>query len=237
MFQASLASIMLPLVICSSQRHQKNNLLMSSLFFFFSFWVKMNPKLEFEITVHGFLLWASMGFLMPIGIIAIRLSNSEKNQRRLKHIFYVHAFLQNFAVLLATAGAIMSIKNFNNSFNNNHQRVGVALYAIIWLQLLLGIIRPQRGSKRRSVWFFSHWIIGTAVSFLGVLSVYSGLEAYKNILFTAQVTFILFFYLFQDKWSYIQNQGLVLDNEPRNPTSQEICGDDKKQKELKAESC
>lgn len=51
---------------------------------------------------------------------------------------------QVVAVLLATAGAIMSIKNFNNLFNNNHQRLGVALYGVIWLQVLVGIFRPQR---------------------------------------------------------------------------------------------
>lgn len=38
----------------------------------------------------------------------------------------------------------MSIKNFNNSFNNYHQRIGVGLYGIIWLQALVGFIRPQR---------------------------------------------------------------------------------------------
>ncbi|MBA0578578.1 hypothetical protein Gorai_020855, partial [Gossypium raimondii] len=36
----------------------------------------------------------------------------------------------------------MSIKNFNNSFNNHHQRLGVALYGIIWLQALTGVLRP-----------------------------------------------------------------------------------------------
>ncbi|XP_052723232.1 uncharacterized protein LOC128193554 [Vigna angularis] len=41
-------------------------------------------------------------------------------------------------------GAIMSIKNFNNLFNNSHQRIGVALYGIIWLQVLFGLSRPQR---------------------------------------------------------------------------------------------
>lgn len=44
----------------------------------------MSPRLQFEITLHGFLLWASMGFLMPIGILAIRLSNREENPRRLR---------------------------------------------------------------------------------------------------------------------------------------------------------
>ncbi|KAI4297497.1 hypothetical protein L6164_037386 [Bauhinia variegata] len=82
------------------------------------------------------------------------------------------------AVLLGTIGAIMSIKNFNNSFNNNHQRVGVTNpRTIIIMNLCLFL---HRESKRRSVWFFSHWIIGTAVTFLGVLNVYIELLAYQE---------------------------------------------------------
>ncbi|XP_054819550.1 cytochrome b561 domain-containing protein At2g30890-like isoform X2 [Prosopis cineraria] len=242
-FHASLASLIFPFV-SSSQEHQQ---IISSHSRNKDNSFKMNPRLLYEIKVHGFLLWASMGFLMPVGIIAIRLSIREKNQRRKKIIFYVHAVLQHIAVLVATAGAIMSIKSFNNLFNNSHQRIGVALYGIIWLQLLLGIFRPPRGSKRRIVWFFSHWIAGTAVSFLGVLSVYLGLQAYEEktsksvtawkILFTAQMCLIVFSYLFQDKWVSLHIQGPVLDGELQTPTAPEICSDENKQKELKPESC
>ena len=56
--------------------------------------MKMSPRLLFEITVHGFLLWASMGFLMPVGILAIRLANREENPKRLRIVFYVHAILE-----------------------------------------------------------------------------------------------------------------------------------------------
>jgi len=54
----------------------------------------MSPRLQFEITLHGLLLWASMAFLMPVGILVIRLSNREGNRRRLRITFYVHAVLQ-----------------------------------------------------------------------------------------------------------------------------------------------
>jgi len=54
----------------------------------------MSPRLQFEITLHGLLLWASMAFLIPVGILVIRLSNREGNRRRLRIIFYVHAVLQ-----------------------------------------------------------------------------------------------------------------------------------------------
>uniref|UniRef100_A0A803MIX2 Uncharacterized protein n=1 Tax=Chenopodium quinoa TaxID=63459 RepID=A0A803MIX2_CHEQI len=45
---------------------------------------------------------------------------------------------------IATAGAIKSIKTFENSFNNNHQRIGLALYVAIWVQAAIGFCRPHR---------------------------------------------------------------------------------------------
>ena len=61
---------------------------------------QVGHKLMFEITLHGFLLWASMGFLMPVGILAIRMSNREECGRRLKILFYVHAVSQASSSLL-----------------------------------------------------------------------------------------------------------------------------------------
>lgn len=48
------------------------------------------------------------------------------------------------SVVLATVGAIMSIRNFENSFNNNHQRLGLALYGALWLQVSIGFFKPPR---------------------------------------------------------------------------------------------
>lgn len=48
--------------------------------------------LSFQIILHGFLLWASMGFLMPIGILVIRMTNRhEECGTRLK---IIHAISQ-----------------------------------------------------------------------------------------------------------------------------------------------
>ncbi|KAJ0112152.1 hypothetical protein Patl1_01429 [Pistacia atlantica] len=180
---------------------------------------QLSPKLMFEITVHGFLLWASTGLLMP-----------------------------TLAVLLATAGAVLSFRNFNNSFSNHHQKIGVVLYGIVWLQALIGFLRPQRGSKRRSVWFFAHWLLGTVVSLLGILNMYTGLQAFHEktyrsirlwtIMFTTQISLFAFFYLFQDKWAYMQKQGLgvTLGNEPFRPTDKELSTRGK-QKESTTETC
>lgn len=191
---------------------------------------KVSSRLLFEIMLHGFLLWVSLGLLMPLGVLVIRMSKGEESGRKLKIYFRAHAILQMLSVLLATAGAIMSIKNFSNSFNNHHQRIGLVLYGMIWLQALAGFLRPLRRSKGRFPWFFGHWALGTTVSLLGVINIYSGLLAYSEktsrsirlwvILFTVEVSFFSFFYLLQDKLEYIQKQGVVLGNEPTRPIDQ-----------------
>ncbi|GAB4840607.1 hypothetical protein Ancab_039644 [Ancistrocladus abbreviatus] len=185
---------------------------------------QMSSEMRFAMALHGLLLWASLGFFMPVGILIIRMS-STKTTTRVRLVFYFHLILQQMlSVLLATVGAVMSIISFENSFNNNHQRIGLSLYVAIWLQTLLGFCRPHRGSRKRSVWYFLHWLVGTTIIIAGIINVYTGLEAYErktgksvriwSILFTAEVSFLAFFYLFQDKWDYMQKQGVT------------ICGDE-----------
>ncbi|KAF3658162.1 putative phytochrome C-like [Capsicum annuum] len=85
-----------------------------------------------------------MGFLMPIGILVIRMTNRhEQCGRRLKIILYTHATLQILSFLLVTVATIMSIGNFDNSFTNNHQKIGLAIYGAIWLQAATGGFKPD----------------------------------------------------------------------------------------------
>lgn len=201
---------------------------------------KLNPELSSEIILHGFLLWSSIGFLMPVGILTIRMSNTEQSRTKLKILYYLHAISQTLSILLVTAGAVLSLRNFDNSFYNNHQRIGVALYGVVWFQALIGFLRPKSGTKGRSIWFFVHWVLGTSISLLGIINIYTGLQAYHkktssniylwSILFTCEVASMIFFYLFQDKWEYIQKQGMISGTElPIRPTTaQEISSKDNK---------
>ncbi|KAH7840416.1 hypothetical protein Vadar_016552 [Vaccinium darrowii] len=134
---ANFIFLTLPLVSCSPHQASNNQSIKQNNH-------KMRHEMTPEMTVHGLLLWASMGFLMPLGILTIRMSNREKCKRWFKLLFYFHAILQTVSVLLATAGAILSLKSFENSFNNHHQRIGLALYAGMWLQAFIGFRRPHR---------------------------------------------------------------------------------------------
>ncbi|XP_010316928.2 cytochrome b561 domain-containing protein At4g18260 [Solanum lycopersicum] len=194
---------------------------------------KVNSHRIFDIEIHGILLWASMGFLMPAGILTIRFSNTEEcSTTKLKILFYVHGTLQVLSVVLATAGAVLSIKSFENLFNNTHQRIGLALYIAVYVQFFMGFRRPMRGSKGRSVWYFFHWLLGTTICLAGIINTYTGLNAYNQrtskpislwtIIFTAQISFMGLFYLFQDKWEYIQKQGVILNNNESTTPQVEI---------------
>ncbi|XP_019102025.1 PREDICTED: cytochrome b561 domain-containing protein At4g18260-like [Camelina sativa] len=214
-----------PFVICSSLEvtiddHSPSNLTNKG-----SLHDKMSHQMINSIKLHGILLWVSMGFLMPMGILFVRMANkAHENGRKFKVFFYLHVIFQILAVVLATIGAIMSIRTLENSFDNNHQRLGLALYAAMWLQFLTGVFKPARGSKRRLKWFLLHWILGTTVSLVGIINIYTGIRAYQKktsssrdsslwtILFTAQIACLVFFYLFQDKWEHFQKQRAVLNN-------------------------
>uniref|UniRef100_A0A0D9V3W1 Cytochrome b561 domain-containing protein n=1 Tax=Leersia perrieri TaxID=77586 RepID=A0A0D9V3W1_9ORYZ len=149
---------------------------------------EMTPKVLFQLKLHALFHWSSFGFLMPIA-----------------------------AVLLATGGATLSLMNFENSFSNSHQRVGLALYGFMWLQPLIGFFRPERGFKVRSLWYFLHWLIGIAICTTGIANVYIGLHTYherttKSVklwtgLLTFELSLLVFFYLLIDRWSYMMKQG------------------------------
>lgn len=103
-----------------------------------------------------------------------------------------------------------------------------------------------RRSKGRSIWFLFHWLVGIALSLLGVINIYTGLQAYnkrtsKNVriwtmLFTVQISVIFLIYILQEKWHYIKKQREILGSKHVQPTDQEMsprCH----QKEASSEPC
>ncbi|CAI9089016.1 OLC1v1023501C4 [Oldenlandia corymbosa var. corymbosa] len=180
---------------------------------------QLSPKVISEVVVHAVIFWISMGFLMPLGILIMRKANYEQNPSRMRIMFYIHAALQSLAVLLLTIGAILAYKDFPNAFNNDHQRLGVALYGLVWAQFFLGITRLSKGNRGRMIWYFVHWLIGSVVCLLGVIAIYTGLFAYHQktgrnirvwiILFTVEISFLILFYLLQEKWEYIMKQNHI----------------------------
>ncbi|PWZ33669.1 hypothetical protein Zm00014a_033138 [Zea mays] len=190
--------------------------------------LEVTPGVSFQLRLHALFHWSSFGFLMPLGIILVRMSSKCRGGRCVRALFYCHAISQTVAVLLATGGAVLSLMNFENSFSNSHQRVGLALYGVMWLQPILGFFRPERGVKVRSLWYFFHWLLGIAICATGIVNVYIGLRTYhertaKSVrlwtaLLTVEVAFLAFFYLMVDRWSYMLKQGRATVEQLMRPT-------------------
>ncbi|CAM0953857.1 unnamed protein product [Alopecurus aequalis] len=196
--------------------------------------LELTPKLSLQLKLHAFLLWSSVGFLMPVGVLLIRVSSNVKSAKAVRVLFYCHVAAQIAGVVLATASAVLSVRNFENAFNNPHQRIGLAVYGLIWLQPLIGFLRPDRGVKARSVWYLAHWLLGMVVCVVGVANVYIGLHTYRErtgrsvrlwtALLTAEVSAVALVYLLQDRWDHVvrlrQDETAAVQDEQRSETTE-----------------
>jgi hypothetical protein len=174
------------------------------------------------IQIHAWLLWASMGFLFPLGAILVRYNRNQRNPTvmvspaREHLLLYVHIIVQCAAVGTATAGIAVLIKQFGATFYHTHMRLGLALWIIVMMLPFMSIVRPAKGTPWRSYWYFIHWLLGTGVLVLGVVNCFIGINIYQhahgsikalNIAFTVQVAVMAFIYFLQDRWSYVLAEG------------------------------
>lgn len=172
------------------------------------------------IRVHGWLMWLGMGLLMPVAIVLVRFSSQARARGDLKTVrtlVYTHICIQVVAVLAVICSAVVAIVKFDNNFHYTHERLGLALWILVWLAPLIGFIRPDHGVRSRPAWYAAHWLFGTAGVLLGFYNIYTGMHAYElmsgkslrtiNILFSIQLSFVAFVYLTQDRWQYFLEQG------------------------------
>lgn len=73
----------------------------------FMHFFQLSSQMLVDIEVHGFLLWSSMGFLMPVSILSIRMSNREECGRKFKFMFYMHATLQESRIFFCSSNFLI----------------------------------------------------------------------------------------------------------------------------------
>lgn len=56
--------------------------------------LQLTPRLSLQLKLHAFLLWSSVGFLMPIGVLLIRVSSNVRSPKTAKALFYCHVASQ-----------------------------------------------------------------------------------------------------------------------------------------------
>lgn len=175
------------------------------------------------LRAHGFLMWASIGFCMPLGILIVRMMKGAlkrgESTRKLQILVNSHICIQVVGVCLSVAGGVVALTKFGKEFPFTHERLGLSLLIAAWSMPIIGFLRPDRGQPVRPFWYGLHWLVGTATVILGFINIYIGMHVYElisskslrtwNILFSIQLSVMGLIYLAQDRWGYLQEQGQV----------------------------
>ena len=119
-----------------------------------------------------------------------RMLGESNNQSRLKVLFWTHGLLQAFGLAIGTAAFALSLVTFKIPYDlvpYMHGYLGIAVYAMAYIQGLLGFIRPSAVKKQenenssltkvylRRIWEYLHSILGRVVLVLGLVNCFTGL--------------------------------------------------------------
>lgn len=174
------------------------------------------------VKVHGWLMWTAFGVLMPLGIFASRYAKS------ITYLwFYIHVTIQILAWVLVSASTVIAFVKFTSLQDLvgraiDHGRLGLAIVILIWIQPIIGLLRPHREKATRPIWFTVHLMIGTTAIVLAWINIFFGLRLYKDYfgvkvqlwytIFSIQIAVIGAIYLYLPRKETLFDSGLVVHN-------------------------
>ena len=166
------------------------------------------------VKAHGILASITFLLVIPAAILTMRFYGRNPRQAVRTHIW-----LQILALFLATA--VLSIGWFQvgtrRSLSNPHHGIGVALYVLLWVQIIAGAVvhRIERIRKRYHVplkAMLHHWL-GRAIVLLGIAQVALGLTLYGSPLYLfvlyALWVFLLLVVYFVLQWRHERRRAQI----------------------------
>ncbi len=152
------------------------------------------------VEAHGII--ASITFLgiVPLAIFLMRFYG-----RNPRLALRMHIWLQIMTLLLSTVVIVLGFQAVGpeRSLTNPHHGIGLAIYVLIWVQIIGGCLvhRKEKGRRRLHIpltAMLHHWL-GRAISLLGIAQVALGLTLYGSpaflfVLYSLWVTFLLVAY-------------------------------------------
>ncbi len=110
----------------------------------------LNEGLPGAMALHAGLMLLAWGMLLPFGAVAARYYKVVPGQtypREVDNRFWWtwHRVLQYAGVAAATAGVLVMLSVTRDGFATLHGRLGVAVMAVAWAQVVSGLVRGSRG--------------------------------------------------------------------------------------------
>lgn len=133
------------------------------------------------VKAHGILAAITFLFIVPAAIFIMRFGGRRPALAR-----QLHVWLQILTLLLVTVVLILGVFAVGPSraLSNPHHGIGVAIYTLIWVQIILGCLVHRRQKKVRPTHLsfgamLHHWL-GRAIALLGIAQVALGLTLYGS---------------------------------------------------------
>lgn len=167
------------------------------------------------VRAHGILAAITFLLVVPAAILIMRFYG--KNPRRAVRL---HIWLQITTLLLVTAVFIIGWFQVGprRSLTNPHHGIGLAIYVLIWFQVLGGVFvhRSEKGKRRVHVplkAMLHHWL-GRAIALLGIAQIALGLTLYGSPLYLfvlyALWVFLLVVVYFVLQWRHERRRAQVM---------------------------
>lgn len=136
------------------------------------------------VKAHGILAAITFLLCVPAAILIMRFGGRRPQLARKLHIW-----LQILTLFLSTAVLILGVFAVGpaRSLTNPHHGIGVAIYTLIWVQILGGCLVYRSEKKHRRIHIplkamLHHWL-GRAIALLGIAQVALGLTLYGSPLY------------------------------------------------------
>ncbi|ETI20454.1 hypothetical protein G647_08490 [Cladophialophora carrionii CBS 160.54] len=141
------------------------------------------------VEAHGIIAAITFLGIVPLAIFLMRFYG-----RNPRLALRLHIWLQILTLLLTTVVIILGFQAVgpNRSLTNPHHGIGVAIYVLVWVQIIGGCMLHRREKGRRRLHIpltamLHHWL-GRGIALLGITQVALGLTLYGS----PQFLFVLY---------------------------------------------
>lgn len=136
-------------------------------------------KLNLKEELHGILMVAGMGFLLPVGVILARHAKKVNPCGINAFWFTSHKYIQSIGLLCAIGGVVLAFlfqaETKTAHLSILHAKIGIAVMGAAILQPLNAFIRPGKKAKHRLLWEIVHKGMGYLVPLASMYVIYLGL--------------------------------------------------------------
>lgn len=169
------------------------------------------------IKAHGIIAAITFLGVVPTAIFLMRFYG-----RNPRMALRLHIWLQILTLLLSTVIIILGFFAVgpDRRFTNPHHGIGLAIYILIWVQVVGGALVHRSEKRKRSLYIplkavIHHWL-GRAIALLGIVQIALGLTLYGSpaflfVLYTL-AAFALFLAYFILEWLAERRKGRHVDD-------------------------